>query len=67
VAYTSHSVVKFQAGSKLTHLRFEVSTTGKMSMIAFSVVTSCGLASRYKCFGETYCLHLQGSYLLISA
>jgi hypothetical protein len=25
-----------------------------------SVVTPCRLVGRYKCFGETYCFHLQG-------
>jgi hypothetical protein len=30
-----------------------------MSMLVFCVVTPCGLTGRYKCFGETLCLHLQ--------
>jgi hypothetical protein len=35
----------------------------KMSMLFFWVVTPCGLVGRYKRFGGTYCLHLQGKYL----
>jgi hypothetical protein len=32
----------------------------KMLTVVFWVVTPCGLAGRYKRFGDTYCLHLQG-------
>jgi hypothetical protein len=31
-----------------------------MSMLVFRVVTPCGLVGKYKHFGETNCLHLQG-------
>jgi hypothetical protein len=31
-----------------------------MSLLLFWVVMPCGLVARYKCFGETYCLHHQG-------
>jgi hypothetical protein len=32
----------------------------QFSVLFFWVVTPCGLVVRYQCFGETYCLHLQG-------
>jgi hypothetical protein len=28
--------------------------------VVFWDVTQCSLAGSYQCFGETYCLHLQG-------
>jgi hypothetical protein len=43
-------------------LRFAVV---KMSMLFFWVVTPRGLVGRYQCFGETQCLHLQCSALMM--
>jgi hypothetical protein len=35
-------------------------TAVNVSMVVFSVVSPCGLVERYKRFGETYRLNLQG-------
>jgi hypothetical protein len=32
----------------------------KIFMLVFWVIMLCELIGRYHCFGETYCLHLQG-------
>jgi hypothetical protein len=41
-------------------VRFEVFIAVRMMMMFFWVLVPCRLISRYKRFGETYCLHLQG-------
>jgi hypothetical protein len=53
------------AGCNLhSSLRFEVLTVVRMMMMMmmmiFWVVTQCRLVDRNQCFGETYCLQLQG-------
>jgi hypothetical protein len=40
-------------------LRFKILTAVKMAMFLW-VVTTSTLIGRYKSFGETYCIHLQG-------
>jgi hypothetical protein len=40
-------------------VRSEVPMAVKMLMLVFWVVVPCGLVSRYRCFVETYSLHLQ--------
>jgi hypothetical protein len=32
-------------------------------MLVFCVVTPCGVVGSYRCFGKTYCLHLQKWYI----
>jgi hypothetical protein len=41
-------------------VRFKVLMAVKMTMLYFWFVTQCRLVGRYKRFGTTYCLHLQG-------
>jgi hypothetical protein len=48
----------FTLKTYIFHVRFEVLTAVKMSMLVFWVVTPCGLVRRYQRFGETYCLQL---------
>jgi hypothetical protein len=48
-------------------MRFEVIMMVEMSMLVFWVVVACGLVGKcQQCFGEAYCLHFQGSALLVS-
>jgi hypothetical protein len=41
-------------------VKFEVLMAVRMTVLFFWVVTPCGLINRYRRFGGTYCLHLQG-------
>jgi hypothetical protein len=41
-------------------MRFGVITAVKMSLMVFWAVTPCGIVDRYRRFGGTYCLQLQG-------
>jgi hypothetical protein len=49
-------------GCKLNgrYARFEILPAVRMTMLLFWVVKPCKLVGRHQCFGETYCIHLQG-------
>jgi hypothetical protein len=44
----------------INHMRLEILTVVKISMLVFWVVTQCEFVGRNQHFGRTYCLQLQG-------
>jgi hypothetical protein len=48
------------AGFSTPYMMLEVPSALKKSMLVFWVARPCGIVGRYRRFGETYCLHLQG-------
>jgi hypothetical protein len=53
-------IIKVNPKERGCRLRLDVIMAMKMTLLSFWVMMPCRLVGKYQCFGETYCLHLQG-------